>query len=121
MLPPGRTAFLQSLHLGLSHSQGHSRPNQPIYLRLIFFLGIRFFMSQLTIYIDSETRRKLTLAARREAVSLSSWARKHLAKAAEESEATAWDHMALFARASGDDFKPPARDNTHRPVPDFED
>jgi len=46
-------------------------------------------MSQLTIYLDSETQRKLTLAARREAVSLSSWARKHLAKAAEESEATA--------------------------------
>jgi hypothetical protein len=78
-------------------------------------------MSQLTIYLDSETQRKLTLAARRESVSLSSWARKHLAKAAEESEATAWDHVALFTGTAGDDFKPPSRDIIHRPIPDLED
>ncbi len=78
-------------------------------------------MSQLTIYLDSETQRKLTLAARREAVSLSSWARKHLAKAAMESEATAWDHVALFAGSVGSDFEIPSRENTHRPLPDLED
>ncbi|MEK6232470.1 MAG: hypothetical protein N2A42_11525 [Luteolibacter sp.] len=78
-------------------------------------------MSQLTIYLDSETQRKLTLAAKREAVSLSSWARKHLAKAAEESEATAWDHVSLFTGVAGNDFDPPSRDGSHRPIPNLED
>ncbi|MCE2959673.1 MAG: hypothetical protein ACK46A_14310 [Akkermansiaceae bacterium] len=73
-------------------------------------------MSQLTIYLDSETQRKLTLAAKRESISLSSWARKHLAKAADVSESTAWDHISLFAGAAQNDFEPPTRETTHRSI-----
>lgn len=76
-------------------------------------------MSQLTIYLDSETQRKLTLAAKRESISLSSWARKHLAKAADTSESTAWDHISLFTGAAGNDFEPPTRETAHRSVPEL--
>jgi hypothetical protein len=76
-------------------------------------------MSQLTIYLDPETQRKLTLAAKRESVSLSSWARKHLAKAAENSESSAWDHVSLFTGTAGTDFQPPARENHHRSIPNL--
>ncbi len=76
-------------------------------------------MSQLTIYLDSETQRKLTLAAKREAISLSSWARKHLAKAADESESTAWDHISIFTGVAGDDFEPPTRETQHRAIPNL--
>ncbi|MES2981233.1 MAG: hypothetical protein V4727_02880 [Verrucomicrobiota bacterium] len=76
-------------------------------------------MSQLTIYLDSETQRKLTLAAKREAISLSSWARKHLAKAADVSESTAWDHISLFTGVAENDFEPPTRETTHRSVPEL--
>jgi hypothetical protein len=34
-------------------------------------------MPQLTIYLDRATQRQVELAARREAISLSRWARKH--------------------------------------------
>lgn len=41
-------------------------------------------MAQLTIYLDEETARKARLAARREGVSLSRWARTRLGEAADE-------------------------------------
>ncbi len=77
-------------------------------------------MPQLTIYLDSVTQRNLTLAAKREAISLSSWARKHLAKAAHESESTAWDHLSLFTKSAGTDFEPAARESSHRSIPNLE-
>lgn len=92
----------------------------PLILATYLFFLYSFAMSQLTIYLDPETQRKLTLAAKRESVSVSSWARRHLAKAAEESEATAWDHVSLFAGIAGDDFEVPSREAPHRLVPDLE-
>lgn len=77
-------------------------------------------MPQLTIYLDPATQRQVELAARREAVSLSRWARKHLAKAAAAETASAWDHLAGFSGTVDASFVPPARDTTQRPVPDLE-
>ncbi len=77
-------------------------------------------MSQLSIYLDPETQRKVELAARRESVSISRWARNHLAKAADDAEASAWDHLSPFAGIAGEDFNPPERDGSHRPIPDLE-
>lgn len=77
-------------------------------------------MSQLTIYLDPETQRKVEIAARRESVSLSRWAREHLAKAAEAETASAWDHLAAFSGMIDDSFEIPAREATHRPVPSLE-
>ena len=76
-------------------------------------------MPQLTIYLDPATQRQVELAARREAISLSRWARKHLAMAAAAETASAWDHLAGFAGTADDTFVPPARDTTQRPVPDL--
>ncbi len=77
-------------------------------------------MPQLTIYLDPETQRKVETAARRESVSLSRWAREHLAKAAEAESASAWDHLEKFSGTTDDTFEPPARQLHHRPVPDLE-
>lgn len=77
-------------------------------------------MAQLTIYLDAETQRKVEIAARREAVSLSSWAREHLTKAAESETASAWDHLAAFAGTLDDTFEIPTRESGHRPVPNLE-
>jgi hypothetical protein len=77
-------------------------------------------MSQLTIYLDPETQRKVELAARRESLSLSRWAREHLAKAAEAEMASAWDHLSAFSGIADDSFELPARETAHRPVPNLE-
>lgn len=77
-------------------------------------------MPQLTIYLDSVTQRQVELAARREAVSLSRWARKHLAIAAAAESASAWDHLAGFSETVDDSFAPAARETTHRLVPDLD-
>ena len=77
-------------------------------------------MPQLTIYLDLVTQRQVELAARREAISLSRWARKHLAMAAAAESASAWDHLAGFSGTMDASFVPPARDTTQRPVPDLE-
>jgi len=77
-------------------------------------------MSQLSIYLDQETQRKVELAARREAVSVSRWARIHLSKAAETAEASAWDHLSAFAGIAGETFEAPERQLSHRAVPDLE-
>ncbi len=77
-------------------------------------------MSQLSIYLDPETQRKVELAARRESVSISRWARNHLAKAAEDAEASAWDHVSSFAGIAGDSFDLPDRPEIHRSVPDLD-
>jgi len=77
-------------------------------------------MPQLTIYLDLETQRQVELAARREAVSLSRWARKHLAMAATAETASAWEHLAGFAGTVDETFTPPGRASTQRPVPDLE-
>lgn len=77
-------------------------------------------MPQLTIYLDPETQRKVEIAAKRESVSLSRWAREHLAKAADAESSSAWDHLAGFSGSVDDSFAPPARDSTHRPVPDLD-
>ena len=66
-------------------------------------------MAQLTIYLDEDTQRKVEAAAKREAVSLSRWAREHLAKAAEQSGGSAWDHLSSFVGIAGEDFHPPER------------
>ena len=76
-------------------------------------------MGQLTIYLDSKTQKKLEAAAKRKAVSLSGWAREHLAKAADEDLGTAWDHLAAFAGSAGEDFAPPSRMGESRPVPEL--
>jgi hypothetical protein len=77
-------------------------------------------VSQLSIYLDQETQRKVELAARRESVSVSRWARIHLAKAAESAEASAWDHLSAFAGIAGEAFEVPERQSSHRAVPDLE-
>ncbi len=77
-------------------------------------------MSQLTIYLDSETQRKVELAARRESVSLSRWAREHLTKAAETETASAWDHLSTFSEVADETFEIPARATSHRAVPGLE-
>ncbi|MEO8614000.1 MAG: hypothetical protein ABI600_02580 [Luteolibacter sp.] len=77
-------------------------------------------MSQLTIYLDPETQRKVEMAARRESLSLSRWAREHLAKAAETAEASAWDHMAAFAGTTDEPFEIPLRDPHHREISNLE-
>ena len=77
-------------------------------------------MPQLTIYLDPATQRQVELAARREAISLSRWARKHLAMAAAAESASAWDHLAGFSGTVDDSFVPPARDTSQRPVPDLD-
>jgi len=77
-------------------------------------------MSQLTIYLDPETQRKVEIAARRESVSLSRWAREHLAKAAEAEFASAWDHLSAFSGTIDETFEAPSRENNHRSVPNFD-
>jgi len=77
-------------------------------------------MPQLTIYLDPATQQQVEIAARREAISLSRWARKHLAKAAAAESASAWDHLAGFAGTVDASFEAPARDTSQRPVPDLE-
>lgn len=74
-------------------------------------------MSQLTIYLDSETQKKVQAAAQRESVSLSRWARTHLAQAADAASASAWDHLAEFSGAADESFAPPARNPQQREVP----
>jgi hypothetical protein len=77
-------------------------------------------MSQLTIYLDPETQRKVEIAARRESVSLSRWAREHLAKAADAESASAWDHLSTFSGTIDETFEVPPREKDHRPVPNFD-
>ena len=77
-------------------------------------------MPQLTIYLDPATQRQVELAARREAISLSRWARKHLAMAAAAETASAWDHLAGFSGTVDSSFEAPSRDTAQRPVPDLE-
>lgn len=73
-------------------------------------------MAQLTIYLDPETQRKVEAAAKREAISLSRWAREHLSKAADIESSAAWDHLSAFSGTVGDDFEIPSRDSLHRPL-----
>ena len=77
-------------------------------------------MSQLTIYLDAETRKEVTQAAKREDLSVSSWARLHLAKAARSKPGNAWDHLKQFVGTAEDDFEIPERTGEHRPIPDLE-
>ena len=77
-------------------------------------------MPQLTIYLDPATQRQVELAARRESISLSRWARKHLAMAAAAETASAWDHLAGFSGTVDSSFEAPARGTAQRPVPDLE-
>ena len=77
-------------------------------------------MAQLTIYLDEDTHRKVEAAAKREAISLSRWAREHLARAAEQPGGSAWDHLSAFAGTAGEDFQLPERQKDLRPAPDFE-
>jgi predicted transcriptional regulator len=77
-------------------------------------------MAQLTIYLDPETQRKVENAARRESLSLSRWAREHLAKAAESETASAWDHLSAFSGTLDDGFEIPSRESSHRPVPSLD-
>jgi hypothetical protein len=76
-------------------------------------------MSQLTIYLDPETQRKIEEAARREAVSLSRWAREHLARAADASSTSAWDHLASFSGIA-EDFEAPERTGLPREAPSLD-
>lgn len=73
-------------------------------------------MAQLTIYLDPETQRKVESSAKREAISLSRWARERLSRAADLESSAAWDHLCAFSGAVGDDFEIPSRDSLHRPV-----
>ena len=77
-------------------------------------------MAQLSLYLDPETHRKVEAAARRESVSLSRWAREHLAKAADASAASAWDHVAGFAGTADESFQVPTRESSHREIPALE-
>jgi plasmid stability protein len=79
-------------------------------------------MAQLTIYLDPETQRKVTAAAKREKRSMSAWAREQLTKAAEGSSGSAWDHLRAFAGTfvGADAFEPPPRSKVHRPIPPLE-
>jgi hypothetical protein len=77
-------------------------------------------VAQVTIYLDEATHRKMEAAAKRESVSMSRWAREHLAKAAEESAGMAWDHLRAFSGSAGEDFTPPGRAGESRHVPDLE-
>jgi hypothetical protein len=77
-------------------------------------------VAQLTIYLDDDTHRKVEAAAQRESLSLSRWAREHLARAAEQSGGSAWDHLSAFAGTAGEDFQLPERSKDQRPAPDFD-
>ena len=48
-------------------------------------------MAQLTIYLDADTQKKVEAAARRDSVSLSRWARDHLARAADQDNKPPFD------------------------------
>lgn len=79
-------------------------------------------MAQLTIYLDPETQRKVTAAAKREKQSMSAWARAQLSKAAEAASGSAWDHLSKFAGTFVGDmaYEPPPRSKKHRPIPSFD-
>lgn len=78
-------------------------------------------MAQLTIYLDAHTQKKVEAAARRESVSLSSWARKHLASAADQDDSSAWSHLSAFVGTIDKSFAIPKRERSHRSIPNLED
>lgn len=77
-------------------------------------------MAQLTIYLDEATHRKVEAAAKRDAVSLSRWARENLARAADLSSGKAWDHLGTFVGTVGEDFEVPLRSSEEREIPSLE-
>ena len=62
-------------------------------------------MSQLTIYVDDKTLKKIEGAARREKTSISKWAREHLAAAADGSWPDTF--IATFGSLRGSDLRRP--------------
>ncbi|MBU6170067.1 MAG: hypothetical protein KGQ87_01070 [Verrucomicrobia bacterium] len=78
-------------------------------------------MAQLTIYLDADTQKKVEAAARRESVSLSRWARDHLARAADLDDASAWNHLSAFTGTVDKSFAIPKREGGHRAIPNLED
>ncbi|MEN9535280.1 MAG: hypothetical protein RLY69_267 [Verrucomicrobiota bacterium] len=78
-------------------------------------------MAQLTIYLDANTQKKVEAAARRESISLSRWARDHLARAADQDVAPAWNHLSTFAGTVDKSFATPKRERNHRAIPNLED
>jgi hypothetical protein len=78
-------------------------------------------MAQLTIYLDADTQKKVEAAARRESVSLSRWARDHLARAADQDVASAWNHLSAFTGTVDKSFAIPKRELSHRAIPKLED
>jgi hypothetical protein len=78
-------------------------------------------MAQLTIYLDADTQKKVEAAARRESISLSRWARDHLARAADQDSASAWNHLSTFAGTIDKSFAIPKRERDHRAIPNLED
>ena len=78
-------------------------------------------MAQLTIYLDADTQKKVEAAARRESVSLSRWARDHLARAADQDGASAWSHLSAFTGTVDNSFAIPKRERGHRAIPNLED
>jgi hypothetical protein len=76
-------------------------------------------MAQLTIYLDPETQRKVTAAAKREQQSMSAWARAQLSKAADDRPLSAGEHLRKFA-GTFKDFEAPPRDPRHRPIPSLD-
>jgi hypothetical protein len=78
-------------------------------------------MAQLTIYLDANTQKKVEAAARRDSVSLSRWARDHLARAADQDGASAWSHLSAFTGTVDKSFAIPTRERDHRAIPNLED
>lgn len=76
-------------------------------------------MAQLTIYLDPETQRKVTAAAKREKQSMSGWARDQLSKAADGPAASAGEHLREFM-GTFPDFEAPPRDPRHRAIPSLD-
>lgn len=64
-------------------------------------------MSQLTIYLDEETREKAGRAAEREGLSLSRWARNQLAAAADEGKQWPEGYFELAGSIADESFKAP--------------
>jgi hypothetical protein len=65
-------------------------------------------MSQLTIYLDEETRCKAGRAAKREGLSLSRWARNKLAAASEEGKQWPAGFFELAGSIGDESFDAPA-------------
>lgn len=62
-------------------------------------------MSQLTVYVDSQTFKKITLAAKKEHVSISRWVKSRLSKSLTET----WPehYFDLFGSLKEEDLKRP--------------